>query len=600
MKKITFLKSLLVAACVMVGGNVTTNAQDTWNFGDTGVWGNMTSKGKSASYKEISTGSEVWFAPDGTTATSATSNVSFKFVTGDADGARFNYGGANHLGIHNNYNSSDDINYVKIIVPDKYRVVIEVHTGSSGRPMKVNLDGTETSYTADATYDYTNTTGNTQTIKVYATNAKGGSDWSTNTVKTITMINTQTIASHSWTANAVASIGGTPTTIKTYSSAADVMEGVDYTITVDKAIIYNEKCYVLNDAAFSANIYSKTYTMGTSAGLHTFNYEEVENFAFYGEAENIVSASSNGATEEGAFFSNGKGYRAQGKTGYVTLAFNVAEAGLYHIMLGMNNNNGTARGYNYAIDGGTVSDTYSVNPNSPSVLEVNQVLASGDHTITMNITYSRTPCFDYLLITKLGPSTVPVSVTADGYATLCPNVNLDFTSATAIEACKASVTTGGVITLTKVNTVKAGEGVLLRSISGGAANEDIPVIASADANAENAFVGIPAKIQLAQSTETGYTNYILSKKSDVMGFYKVNAAGSWCKAGSAYLKVADDLAPARGFFALDEEETTGICDKRIVKIDESANATVFDLQGRRVAQPKKGLYINNGRKVVIK
>ena len=156
------------------------------------------------------------------------------------------------------------------------------------------------------------------------------------------------------------------------------------------------------------------------------------------------------------------------------------------------------------------------------------------------------------------------------------------------------------ITLTKVNTVKAGEGVLLRSVSGGAANEDIPVIASADANADNAFVGIPAKIQLAQSTEAGYTNYILSKKSDVMGFYKVNAAGSWCKAGSAYLKVADDLAPARGFFALDEEETTGICDKRIVKIDESANATVFDLQGRRVAQPRKGLYINNGRKVVIK
>lgn len=227
------------------------------------------------------------------------------------------------------------------------------------------------------------------------------------------------------------------------------------------------------------------------------------------------------------------------------------------------------------------------------------VTADGDVELAFKKINSATMHYIYGLYVY-GNRNINVSVTADGYATLCPNVNLDFTSATAIEACKASVDGEGKITYTPVNTVKAGEGVLLRSVSGGAANEDIPVIASADANADNAFVGIPAKIQLAQSTEAGYTNYILSKKSDVMGFYKVNAAGSWCKAGSAYLKVADALAPARGFFALDEEETTGICDKRIVKIDESANATVFDLQGRRVAQPRKGLYINNGRKVVIK
>ena len=36
------------------------------------------------------------------------------------------------------------------------------------------------------------------------------------------------------------------------------------------------------------------------------------------------------------------------------------------------------------------------------------------------------------------------------------------------------------------------------------------------------------------------------------------------------------------------------------ELSQKPAATYFDLQGRRVAKPAKGLYINNGRKVVIK
>ena len=402
-KTITFMKTLLVVAGLLVGTSATF-AQDVWTFNDTGVWGNMTREGKSTNYKEISTGSEVWFATDGSVATSATSNVSFKFSAGDGneEGARFNFGGTNYLGIQKSYDSTNDINYVKVVVPDKYRVTIEVHTGSSGRPMKVNLDGTETSYTADATYDYTNTTGNTQTIKVYATNAKAA-DWKTNSVKSITMINTATATSYSWTANAVATIGGTPTIIKTYSSSEDVMEGADYTIVVDKAIKYEDKYYVLNDEAFASNVYGKIYTMGNAAATHNYNYEVVDNAVFYGEAEAIVSANSNGSEQSGTFFSNGKGYVSQAKSGYVTLTFNVPETGVYKLTLGMYNNNDRERGFNYSIDGADVSETITVNANTPYVQEITgQTLNIGTHTIRMNITYSRTPSFDYLLVEKTG------------------------------------------------------------------------------------------------------------------------------------------------------------------------------------------------------
>lgn len=568
-------------------------AQDVWTFSDTDVWGNMTSKGKSSIYKEISTGSEVWFAPDGTTATSTTSNVSFIFSAGEGndEGARFNFGGTNYLGIQKNYDSTNDINYVKVVVPNNYRVIIEVHTGSTGRPMTVNLGGTATSYTTDATYDYTNTTGNAQTIKIYATAAKAG-DWKTNSVKSITLIDTQTTASHSWTANAVATIGNTATTIKTYSSEADVMEGVDYTITVDKAIIYNEKCYVLNDAAFSANIYSKTYTMGTSAGSHTFTYEEVENFAFYGEAENIVSNNKNGKLENGAFFSNGKGYCAQATSGYVTLAFHVAEAGLYHIMLGMNNNNSSERGYNYAIDGGTVSDTKTVNANTPSVLEIDQVLASGDHTITLNITYSRTPSFDYLLITKLGPATVSAPiVSSTGYATFSSKYALDFTGITALTAYTATSYNGTSVTLTPVTgTVAANTGLVIKGVT-----TDIPTVDTGDAQDGNLLQPCDGSWTTLSKSSTG-TNYVLSVQDETVVFAPIDAVSATLRAGSAYLYVPTSTgAKLRLVFGDDATAINGIESEK-----NAENGAIYNLAGQRVGKDYKGIVIKNGKKFMNK
>ena len=44
--------------------------------------------------------------------------------------------------------------------------------------------------------------------------------------------------------------------------------------------------------------------------------------------------------------------------------------------------------------------------------------------------------------------------------------------------------------------------------------------------------------------------------------------------------------------------TTGINEKVIVNRENSATAETYDLQGRRVAQPRRGIYVINGKKVV--
>ncbi len=68
-------------------------------------------------------------------------------------------------------------------------------------------------------------------------------------------------------------------------------------------------------------------------------------------------------------------------------------------------------------------------------------------------------------------------------------------------------------------------------------------------------------------------------------------------ANKAYMVVANSLAGAREGFAFDDDSTTGISN---VNVNENVNGSVFDLQGRKVSTPGKGLYIVNGKKVVIK
>ena len=89
--------------------------------------------------------------------------------------------------------------------------------------------------------------------------------------------------------------------------------------------------------------------------------------------------------------------------------------------------------------------------------------------------------------------------------------------------------------------------------------------------------------------------YVLYKGSQGIGFYKLKSTGT-IGANKAYL-VYSDPAPAREFFSF--EETTGI-EMPTVEDNADADAVVYDLQGRRVVNPTKGLYIVNGKKVVIK
>ena len=80
-----------------------------------------------------------------------------------------------------------------------------------------------------------------------------------------------------------------------------------------------------------------------------------------------------------------------------------------------------------------------------------------------------------------------------------------------------------------------------------------------------------------------------------VGFYPYSTASA--PAGVVYLDAPID-ARALSIVFEDEGETTAISEVRGLKADERDE--FYNLKGQRVAQPTKGLYIVNGRKVVIK
>ena len=87
--------------------------------------------------------------------------------------------------------------------------------------------------------------------------------------------------------------------------------------------------------------------------------------------------------------------------------------------------------------------------------------------------------------------------------------------------------------------------------------------------------------------------YVLANKAKGVGFYLWDSTKT-LNEGKIYLKAA---ASAREFLGFGDDETTGI---KAIDNEQLTIDNYYDLSGRKVAQPTKGLYIVNGKKVVVK
>ncbi len=176
---------------------------------------------------------------------------------------------------------------------------------------------------------------------------------------------------------------------------------------------------------------------------------------------------------------------------------------------------------------------------------------------------------------------------------------------------------GGKMTLTQRSDYQVAkeEGVLLKTDGeyvNAKANEtnELTKVSSDD----NHLVATPAETQTvtaAAGCKLYRLTYNNATTKERLGFY-LSSDGTSLKAtpGKAYLKVSENEAKdpssaslARSFVFGSGNETTGIEEITIMGTDVQRHGTIegiFDLQGRKISNPTKGIYIKNNKKVVIK
>ena len=147
---------------------------------------------------------------------------------------------------------------------------------------------------------------------------------------------------------------------------------------------------------------------------------------------------------------------------------------------------------------------------------------------------------------------------------------------------------GSSLTLTEVpnREIPATKAVILKSSS---ATITLTPASTTETLEGNSLTGTTAAM-----TGAAGNIYVLNNGTQGVGFYKLKSTGT-IGANKAYLTYSGALAPE--FFGFDGN-TTSINEVRGKMEDVSGE--YYDLQGRRVSQPTKGLYIVNGKKVVIK
>lgn len=191
--------------------------------------------------------------------------------------------------------------------------------------------------------------------------------------------------------------------------------------------------------------------------------------------------------------------------------------------------------------------------------------------------------------------TLPADYT---YSTFCSTKALDFTDNADVEAYIAQVENDGVtVTLTKVNQVPAGEGVILKKI-GDNTTAAVKVLASTEALSNNVLVGVTeANTVSLEALATMGNAYVLVSDEK---FSKVSeGASGYISAGKAYLEYTPFAGASVNSLRISFGEPTAVAD--VEAKQETGDNAIYNVQGIRVSKPTApGMYIMNGKAFIVK
>ena len=137
------------------------------------------------------------------------------------------------------------------------------------------------------------------------------------------------------------------------------------------------------------------------------------------------------------------------------------------------------------------------------------------------------------------------------------------------------------------------------------ANRLLPVANTASAPTNNILKGVffdepKANLEVGGKTVRVFNINPKATARNPLGFYRYS--GTTIKGNRAFLLIDANSSGAKldGYDMEEEGTVNGIDEVTETTVETDANAVYYDLQGRRVDHPVRGVYIVNGKKVIIK
>ena len=337
--------------------------------------------------------------------------------------------------------------------------------------------------------------------------------------------------------------------------------------------------YVCDANTFSGSV------SPVESGTTEIKYSAYKGTAYFVEAENAI----NKAKMESANYSSGAAMR-----GFNTdmNLFTVPEAGVYRLSYAVCSNNTNAE-RQFVVSAGDEEIVnkvvnWSVNKITTDGTITEIAMTFNEGTVIKAKGSDTNIILDYILLEKV--TSEDVSVSAIKFATYVPTCNVVAPADVKVYTAKVNEAKSAVV-LTEVpagSVIAKGTPVLV-----GAEEGSYTFVASADeaATIENNDL----KAAAADTKGDGATIYALVEQNGEAVFAPLKE-GVAVSLGHAYLELP--AASATRFYSIQfGGETTGINE---VNAAAKADGAYYTLQGVKTSKAAKGIYIHNGKKVVIK
>lgn len=377
--------------------------------------------------------------------------------------------------------------------------------------------------------------------------------------------------------------------INDYAVSGTVFEGDNAKVAFSQYILKDGVLYETNKIDNSRKEFNWTFAVNEDNTVKTLNYKEtsIKNVAYYSEGENIDGLTIINSGNSAIRSSNSASAYAKD----ADVVFTTLPAGKYKLTSSICDFRGKEASAEFSFKAGEkVIFTHKAEAINSDTKTSEEFTLNESTPISLVKGGNDRQGIDFIYIQRTGDATETVSVSEAGYATYATKYNVEVPKDENVKVMTVTVNAEG--TAIELNEVKANTvipaktGILVKAPAG---NCDFVVTSDEGETLDNDL-----KAATAEKTSDGSTFFALTKIGDKVGFAKV-AKDVVIPAGKAYLEVPAGTAAGAKFFGLDGE-ATGINSVKTAKAD----GAYYTLEGVKTTKPVKGLYIHNGKKIVVK